>query len=222
MKNYIKNKKRLTKGNFLTLNSINVVVKDEIMFDFDMSELEDTIKLFPKSFFSNIDYIMFGNFDFLRKKNYNASYMDGIIYVLNTQENNTDVVDDIVHEIGHSVEEKYDELIYGDGTIESEFLNKRKLMQKEFNKEGYFVSDRDANNPDYNEEFDLFLSDEVGYPKMTTMIQGIYYSPYAATSLREYFANGFEAYFYHKDIYLKKVSPILYGKLEELEEEKYL
>ena len=37
--------------------------------------------------------------------------------------------------------------------------------------------------------------------------------------LREYFANGFEAYFYHKDIYLKKVSPILYGKLEELEEE---
>ena len=127
---------------------------------------------------------MFGNFDFLRKKNYNASYMDGIIYVLNTQENNTDVVDDIVHEIGHSVEEKYDELIYGDGTIESEFLNKRKLMQKEFNKEGYFVSDRDANNPDYNEEFDLFLSDEVGYPKMTTMIQGIYYSPYAATSKR--------------------------------------
>ena len=51
MKNYIKNKKRLTKGNFLTLNSINVVVKDEIMFDFDMSELEDTIKLFLKVFF---------------------------------------------------------------------------------------------------------------------------------------------------------------------------
>ena len=60
-------------------------------------------------------------------------------------------------------------------------------------------------NPEYNKELDHYFSDVIGYPKMTSYAQGIFYSP-TVTSLREYFANGFEAYFFHKDFYLKKVS----------------
>ena len=45
----------------------------------------------------------------------------------------------------------------------------------------------------------------------------MFYSPYGATSLREYFANGFEAYYYHRDVnFLKKISPILFDKVKEL------
>ena len=69
-------------------------------------------------------------------------------------------------------------------------------------------------NPEYDDELDAYFSDVLGYPKMTVIAQGIFYSPYGATSLREYFANGFEAYFYHKDFYLKKVSPVLFDKLD--------
>ena len=122
MKNYIQKKNELRKGNFLSVASINVIVKDEIEFDLNLSDLDETLESLPPSFLRNIDYIIFGNFDFLRKKGYNASYMDGAVYVLNFKDNNFDVLDDIVHEIGHAVEEDQNEFVYGDGTLEREFL----------------------------------------------------------------------------------------------------
>jgi len=45
---------------------------------------------------------------------------------------------------------------------------------------------------------------------------GLFVSPYAATSLREYFAIGFEEYHLKDRVYLKKISPKLYFKIEEL------
>lgn len=217
MKNYILNKNKLQKGNFITINSINVIVKDDIMFDISMKDLEGLLKSFPSRFLSDLDYIIFGNFDFLRKKGHNASYMDGAIYINNVQENNYDILDDIVHEIGHCVEEKYESIIYGDGTVEREFLNKRKLLSKEMRSSGYRIPDHMFLNVEYDERLDDIFANKIGYPVMTTISQGIFYSPYGATSLREYFGNAFEAYFYHKDLYLKKVSPVLFAKIEELE-----
>ena len=222
MRNYIKKKNRLEKGNFVTLNSINIIVKDEILYDLEMKDLEGLMKSLPKKFLKNIDYVMFGKFDFLRKKNYNASYMDGVIYVDNVQHNNINILDDIVHEVGHSVEEAYYSLIYGDGSLESEFLQKRNMLKKEMDSSGYHIPDHLYSKSEYDEQLDMLFADKIGYPIMTSIVQGIYYSPYAATSLSEYFANGFEAYFYHKDLYLKKVSPILFSKIEQLEmEENY-
>ena len=55
---------------------------------------------------------------------------------------------------------------------------------------------------------------------MLNMISSnIFYSPYAATSLREYFANGFEAlYYFGEYAFLKNSCPILFTKLGELME----
>ena len=47
----------------------------------------------------------------------------------------------------------------------------------------------------------------------------IFYSPYAATSLREYFANGFEALYYYGDYnFISKSCPELYSKLQDIME----
>jgi len=218
MQNYITNRRELKKGNFLTHSAINIVVKDHLLFDLDIEDLEQVIDIFPKDITRNIDYIIFGNFDFLRKQNYNAAYKDGAIYVSNNQEGNHDVLDDIVHEIGHSVEDNYGDLVYGDGFLEREFIKKRMLLDVEFRKEGITIPKEKMINPEYDQNLDLFFSQEIGYPRMTAMVQGIFYSPYGATSLKEYFANGFEAHYYHKDIYLQKISPVLHSKLVELEE----
>jgi len=218
MRNYIKSKRSLDKGSFLTHSAVNIVVKDDLLFELEVSDLEDVIDMFPKAVTKNIDYIIFGNFDFLRKKNYNASYKDGAIYVLNDQEGNADILDDIVHEIGHSVEDNHQGLVYGDGALEMEFLKKREILRKEFSKEGIEVPEDVMSNPDYDQNLDMFFSEKVGYPRMTTIVQGIFYSPYGATSLREYFANGFEAHYYHRDVYLQRVSPVLYSKISKLEE----
>lgn len=218
MRNYIKSRRNLEKGSFITHRAISVVVKDELMFDLEMSDIEEIIDSFPHAITRNIDYIIFGDFDFLKKQNYNASYKDGAIYVLNNQEGNNDVLDDIVHEIGHSVEDNYHDLIYGDNLLEKEFIKKRIILRKELAKEGIDVPEEVMMNPDYNQGLDIFFSEKIGYPKMTSIVQGIFYSPYGATSLREYFANGFEAHYYHRDLYIQKVSPILYQKIQQLEE----
>ena len=217
MKRYLKARNNLNETNFLTISGISVIIKDPIAFQLSIEDLKDTIGAMPDHFLSDVDYIIFGKFEFLKKKGYAAAYNDGAIYVSNTQEDNKQIYDDIIHEIGHSVEERYKDFVYSDMTLEREFLSKRKILQNELQLYGISLPDAKIMNPEYDHELDAYFSDILGYPKMTVITQGIFYSPYGATSLREYFANGFEAYFYHKDFYLKKVSPVLFNKLEKLE-----
>ena len=44
----------------------------------------------------------------------------------------------------------------------------------------------------------------------------LFYSPYAITSLREYWANGFENYLLGDKYALKDLSPILYKKIDTI------
>ena len=69
---------------------------------------------------------------------------------------------------------------------------------------------------EYNANFDKFLSDTVGYPTLLTLTMGLFASPYAATSIQEYFANGFEKYFLDDPWRLSTVSPILHDKIEQV------
>ena len=82
--------------------------------------------------------------------------------------------------------------------------------------EGFDVSMEMALDPDYFREFDEFLYKEVGYPVLTTLTMGLFYSPYAITSLREYFANGFENYFEGGAQEVKEISPVLYNKIDSI------
>ena len=66
---------------------------------------------------------------------------------------------------------------------------------------------------EYNEMFDNFLANVVGYPKLLTLTMGLFCSPYGATSIEEYFANGFEKYFTETPGYVKSISPVLYQKV---------
>ena len=60
----------------------------------------------------------------------------------------------------------------------------------------------------------MFLYQDVGYALLTTLTMGLFVSPYAATSLREYFATGFDKYYLEDRRYLKNISPILFEKIE--------
>ena len=71
-----------------------------------------------------------------------------------------------------------------------------------------------------------FYMKKVGYDKLeiNDNIWTIFISPYAATSLREYFATGFTEFYYHPDLnsFLQKVSPELYKKLVLLQNSEEL
>ena len=76
---------------------------------------------------------------------------------------------------------------------------------------------------EYSEEFDEMLYKEIGYPKLSKILMGVFISPYAATSLREYFATGFtEFYTQSEHNFLEKVSPQLYKKILSLNDTKEL
>ena len=70
---------------------------------------------------------------------------------------------------------------------------------------------------EYSNNFDNLLYFEVGYQVLSSIASNLFYSPYGATSLREYFANGFEAFYHHREPdKIAAISPILFDKLEKI------
>ena len=78
-------------------------------------------------------------------------------------------------------------------------------------------------NVEYDQEFDDMLYKEIGYPKLSQLLMGVFISPYAATSLREYFATGFTEFYTHSEHkFLQKLAPELYKKIILLNDAKEL
>jgi hypothetical protein len=223
MKNYIvKNSKTIQKQH-LELKLYNKPVNIVKAFEqpIDLSQVLSKIEArMPQYLVQNIEGIYVGDFKEFSThgKDVNATYKDGAIYVSNKQDNEDDLLDDVVHEIAHSMENQYQDLIYGDEELEAEFLAKRRTL--------YFLLDRadmglEKNlmyflNPEYNFNFDMFLYKKLGYDYLRSASSGLFYSPYAITSLKEYWANGFENYFLGDRQKLKELSPILYNKIKAL------
>ena len=219
LKNLIKNKQRTRKH--FTWNGVEVFVKDEIENpEISIHQVLEVIaKKVSKSFFQNIDIIYIGDFEILKNREIQAMYENSCIFVTNKQSDIDDMCEDIVHEVAHSLEEIYKEEIYSDGKLEEEFIEKRKQLFSVLKSENVPANLHLFLKTSYNQDFDDFLYKEVGYPLLNMLGANIYYSPYAATSLREYFANGFEALFYHGEYdFINKVCPNLFSKLNNIME----
>jgi len=179
-----------------------------------IQELEEKI---PRKFISGLDVIYIGQFEQLQQRSVEAVYEDGAIYVFSDLATTEDFIESVGHEVAHAVEEAVTDEIYADSVMETEFVGKRRRLQGILRAEGYEYDLGSFAAVEYDEGFDEFLYKEVGYPILATLTAGLFMSPYAATSLREYFANGFEWYFLKdQKTFLKQISPILYYKLDKL------
>ena len=215
----IKNKQ--SKINRFTWKGVEIIIKDNILNpEVSIKSVLSKIDLkIPKKFLKNVDVIYVGDFDFFKERDIQAMYENSCIFVTNQQDSVDDMCDDIVHEIAHSLEEMYRDMIYSDGQIEKEFLQKRKQLYSILRGEGYEADLIDFLNPTYQQQFDQYLYKVVGYPALNMLGSSVFYSPYAATSLREYFANGFEALFYYGDYsFISKHCPKLFEKLNNIME----
>jgi len=199
---------------------IPIFFKDKFIEPIDLRKVIQEIETrLPEIFFYGIDSLIVGDFDEFAERRVNAKFDNGSIYVTNNQSNEEDMVDDIVHEVGHNVEQNYSTDIYGDSEVEIEFLGKRKklfhLLKQEYGSKlnGWGKSFMDT---EYSPEFDDFLYQVIGYPLLTSLTMGLFISPYAITSLREYFATAFEEYFLKDRDYIRSISPRLYHKIEEV------
>jgi hypothetical protein len=215
--NYIKENSEKAKENmreYKFINNISVYVKDDLPADIKIPNVLYKLKKhIPEHLFSGIDIIYIGQFDKLKKKAFNAAFMDGAIYISNKQFSEDEMIEDFVHELGHSIEEVTNFDLYSDETINDEFYAKRMKLKDILNANGYKVGGYKFDQLEYNEKFDMYLYEEIGYPALTTLTVGLFCSPYGATSIREYFANSFEHYFMKNPQYVKKLSPAAYKKI---------
>jgi len=216
---YIKKRNKLLENqNLHFFGSINVFIKDSFPEDVSLKYVLNKIEsLLPSYYVNNIDAVYIGQFDDFLERKTNAAYKDGALYITNQQDNEEDMIDDIIHEIAHAVEELAGEEIYGDDKVEVEFLGKRRRLKSILQNENYDIQRYNFLNSQYSEEFDIFLYKDIGYSLLTSLTMGLFISPYAATSLREYFARGFEEYYLNDRKYLTNVSPMLYNKIEHLD-----
>ena len=205
-------------NNFYTSTGIHVYVKDALTNGLDMEEIVSVVEnRIPKKFLAEVEMMIVGDLEEFEDRKINAMYKDGCLYITYEQDDADDLIDDIIHEIAHSLEEPFGLEIYGDKKLSSEFLNKRGQLRSILWTHDYKTQLNFFMNTEYDIEFDDFLLNKVGYDKLSILMQGLFISPYAATSLREYFATGFTDFFMEPDHrLLKSVSPILYKKIEKL------
>jgi len=202
----------------LKLFNTQVFIKDALPEQVDIRNVLNKIKsIIPDFLFYEIDVIYIGQFDELIKKQVNAMYKDGAFYVTNAQSNDEDMMDDIIHELAHAVETIYPTEIYSDGSIESEFLAKRLRLAGILRREKHDVSTLNLTNLDYSYELDMFLYKDIGYVKLRNMIGGIFVTAYSPTSLREYFAEGFEYYYLNDREYLQRCCPKLFNIIKNID-----
>ena len=218
LKNYIYQKQKQLieqQTDFYTSTGLHVFFKDPVE-DINVEKVIDKVEsTIPEHLLSEVEMIIFGWFDEFEERSLNAFYDGGTLYISNIQDDFMDLYDDIIHEVSHSLEEPHGYFLYGDKKIENEFLRKRKYVHDILWKMNYKIPLSVFMDPEYNEELDMFLYKKIGYDKLSTIVAGVFITPYAITSLREYFATGFTEFYLHPDEhgFLQKVSPELYKKL---------
>ena len=187
-----------------------------------LSKVVDKVEyLLPDNILDTIDVIYVKHLDEFESRDVNALYKDGAIYVTNLQDDNQDMVDDIVHEFAHAVEEAYGAQIYEDEKIQREFLGKRIRFERILRSAGFDTSRHNFKNLEYSQVLDEFFFEDIGYPTLVSYSYGLFLGPYGITSLREYFATGFEEYFMGDKRLLNSLSPAIYEKLNNLIMEEY-
>ena len=195
------------------LNDVTIIIKDKmsdgIDFEFVLNYISARV---PFYLTSNIEMIYVGQFQEMKERDINAFFENDAIYVTNEQTDEMDMIEDIIHEISHAVEEYNQEFIYGSGALQREFIAKRKRLSALLSQK-YEVPSGFNVDFEYDRTVDDFLYRDVGYDALSQICVGIFPSAYAATSISEYWAKGFEEIFVGETNNLKQMCPVLYKTL---------
>jgi hypothetical protein len=208
---------------YFNLNGVAVIVKDKLPDEIDLEFVLNYVAArVPFYLTQNIEMIYIGKFPEMEEREIDAFYENDAIYITNDQEEEMDMIEAIIHEISHAVEYYNQEFIYGSGKLQREFIAKRTRLSSLLSQKYAVPADFDINF-DYDRDIDEFLFRDVGYDALNQICVGIFPTAYAATSVSEYWAKGFEELFIGDRDALKQMCPILFKTLalmlKELEDE---
>lgn len=210
--------KQSPKAHFMIHGRIPVYFKNGLTKKINMDSVCKRVgNILPAYFFKNISAIAIGQYDTLDSRSVDSVYDKKIIYLTNVQEDEEDIIENIIHETAHSLEEIYSEQIYGDGLLKKEFLRKRKQLYNELSAK-YTLDDKYFRKTEYSKALDMLFYKKIGYDTLSHFTEQMYVTPYSATSLREYFSEGFERLYMGDQSLVEELCPELYNKIKQLEE----
>ena len=205
--------------------NIAIYVQDPLPENIDLNSVLQTVEnSLPQKFLeeTGVEMIMIGAFEELKQREIQSVWKseEGTIMITNEQSSNDDMIDDLMHEFAHATENRFGFEIYADDHIETEFLQKRRHLHDILRSHDHEYPLEKFMSVAYDSEFDNFLYKEVGYERLTFYTMGLFVTPYAATSAREYFATAFEEFFLPNGdrASVKAISPAAYQKIEQLSE----
>ena len=202
---------------YFRFGGIDVIEVDPVPEGIDLQAIFHSLeKLFPARYFKGLREVRIEHIPEFDQRNTNAMYRDGVFYLTNQQDDAKDIIEDVIHEFAHHIEMLYPTEIYSDENLKKEFLKKRAQLEFELRSEGYWTKEYDFRDLKFNNDFDIFLYKRIGKQMLRMTTANIFIRPYAAVSLREYFATGFGAYYMGNKDLLKQLSPVLYNKIERL------
>jgi len=219
MKQYITESANLAKQNrkeYQIFGHITVTVTDPLPQNINLEKiLKELEGKLPKRLLNDVDSVYIGKYEPLASRQIDSMYVNGSILISNSHSSEKELFGSFIHEFAHAIEESERDLIYSDGILSREFLAKRNML---FNllKDDYRLDKKSFMDINFNQQFDNFVYKTVGYDNLGTITNGLFISPYACTSLREYFANGFEHFFLSEPTELKQKSPALFKKVKEV------
>jgi len=221
MIDYIKeSNKRAQNRNEYMLFNVPVYVINKFPNNIKINNILNTVKdTISKNYLNGLDAIYIGDFKDLNRRDIQSMLKDGAIWISSNNVKNVIteplVVENIIHEISHLLEERYQSEIYGDGKLEREYNSKKNRLFNMLKSDGYTLSYDLFFSDDMLKEFDDFLYRTVGYDKISLLTSGLFLSPYSITTIREYFASGMLNYLLEEGEYLNEISPVLYKKIEK-------
>lgn len=224
MIDYIKesNKKAQDRNEYMLFN-VPVYVINKFPSNIKINNILDSVKdIINKKYLDRLDAIYIGDFKDLNRRDIQSMLKDDAIWISSNNVKNVIteplVVENIIHEIAHLLEEKYQSQIYGDGKLEREYDSKKNRLFHLLKNEGYDIDLNLFFSDDMLKEFDNFLYKVVGYDKISLLTAGLFLSPYSITTIREYFASGMLDYLTNDNSYIDEISPVLYSKIKQIEE----
>ncbi len=224
MIDYIKesNKKAQDRNEYMLFN-VPVYVINKFPSNIKINNILDSVKdIINKKYLDGLETIYIGDFKDLNRRDIQSMLKDDAIWISSNNVKNVIteplVVENIIHEIAHLLEEKYQSQIYGDGKLEREYDSKKNRLFHLLKNEGYDIDLDLFFSDDMLKEFDNFLYKVVGYDKISLLTAGLFLSPYSITTIREYFASGMLDYLTNDDSYIDETSPVLYSKIRNIEE----
>jgi hypothetical protein len=217
IRDYILEKAETSREEIIAFGKVDVKIDADLPENINLGKVLYIVRsTLPENYFHGLRNIFVTEEAQFAERDINAFYKDMSLYISPDQDNERDLIDDIVHEMAHHMEVIAPEEIYADRTILEEFITKRKQLEFELRTEGYDTSEYDFEEAAFNKGFDFFLHKRVGYKALNYIALGLFLRPYAITSVREYFASGFEAFYLGKKSELSRTCPVLYKKIDEL------